>query len=195
VSLATFEFLGIVVSVIFCSIAVKLVDDFLDNNLDTCSGCYNFANKLGNGAIVYGMLSLALAASINACVSIPLFLASYSIGMFNDLRQPFPSGLSGLQESLLVFILGIVFWGWQSMFFSVLFVFSIQLLDDCLDTYTDQLAGCRNMAHRIGRVECLLLSILSMLISWWAGEQMFFPVFLGTAIFYSTILYCQRGKS
>jgi len=194
VSPAIFKLAGIIMSVILCSIAVKLVDDFLDKDLDTRAGCYNFSKTLGNGAIVYGMLSLSLAASINASISIPLFFASYSIGMFNDLKKTFTSGLSGLQESLLVFILGVILWGWQSMFFSIFYIFSIQLFDDYLDIYTDQLAGYRNLAHRIGKVECLLLSILTLFLSWWIDERLFLPVFLGTAIFYIAIFYYQRGR-
>ena len=190
-----FELSSTVLSVLFCSIAVKLTDDFLDHDLDARAGCSNLSAQLGPGAIIYGMLSLALAASINANVSIPLFFASYSIGMFNDLKQSFPSGLSGLQESLLVFFLGVALWSWESMLFSTLFIFSIQLFDDYLDMHTDQLAGYRNLAHRIGKVECLLLSLLTLLSSWWVGEHLFSPVFAGTAIFYSGLLYFQRGKS
>ena len=193
-SLAIFELTGIVMSVILCSIAVKLVDDFLDTALDTRAGCYNFSKTFGSGAIVYGILSLALAASINASVSIPLFLASYSIGMFNDFKKKFISGLSGLQESLLVFILGVLLWGWQCMLFSLFFIFSIQLFDDYLDIYIDQIAGYRNLAHRIGKVECLLLSILTLCIAWKINEHLFPAVFLGTAIFYSAIFYYQRGR-
>ncbi|MBC8015681.1 MAG: hypothetical protein H7X79_08055 [Sporomusaceae bacterium] len=191
----TFELLNTVLSVLLCSIAVKLTDDFLDHDLDDRAGCSNFSAQLGPGAIIYGMLSLALAASINADVSIPLFLASYSIGMFNDLKQPFPSGLSGLQESLLVFFVGVVLWGWHGMLFSTLFILAIQLFDDYIDMHTDQLAGYRNLAHRIGKVECLLLSILTLLLSWLVSERLFFPVFMGTIIFYSGLLYFQRGRS
>lgn len=191
---AIFELAGIVISVLLCSISVKLVDDFLDNDLDTRAGFYNFSKTLGSGAIVYGILSLALAASINASVSMPLFLASYIIGMFNDFKKTFISGLSGLQESLLVFILGVMLWGWQSMLFSTLFIFSIQLFDDYLDIYTDQLAGYRNLAHRIGKVECLLLAMLTLLTSWRLDEHLFPTIFLGTVIFYSAIFYYQRGR-
>lgn len=191
----TFELFSTVLSVLLCSIAVKMTDDFLDHDLDTRAGSYNFSAQLGPGAIIYGMLALALAASMNAAVSIPLFLASYSIGMFNDFKQSFPSGLSGLQESLLVFFAGSVLWSWQSMLFSTLFIFSIQLFDDYLDMHTDQLAGYRNLAHRIGKVECLLLSIVTLLASWLLCEHLFFPVITGTVIFYSGILYYRRGKS
>lgn len=191
---AIFELTSIVIPVILCSIAVKLVDDFLDRDLDTRTGCYNFSQTLGSGTIVYGMLSLALAASIDASVTIPLFLASYSIGMFSDFKRTFTSGLSGLQESLLVFILGSLLWGWQSMLFSIFFIFSVQLFDDYLDIYTDQLVGYRNLAHRMGKVECLLLFILTLCISWQINEHLFPMVFLGTAIFYSALFIYQRGK-
>jgi len=194
VSPAIFEQLGIIIAVILCSIAVKLVDDFLDSDLDTRAGCYNFSKAMGPGSIVYGMLSLSLAASVNASVSIPLFFASYSIGMFNDFKKKFISGLSGLQESLLVFILGGLLWGWQNMLFSILFIFSLQLFDDYLDIYIDQLAGYRNFAHRVGKVECLLLAILTLCASWLTNEHLFPLVLLATAIFYSAIFYYQRGR-
>ena len=193
-SLAISEMPSIVLSVILCSIAVKLIDDFLDCDLDTRADCYNFSRTFGSGTIVYGILFLALAASINAAVSIPLFLASYSIGMFNDFKKTFTSGLSGLQESMLVFILGVILWGWINMSFSLFFILSIQLFDDYLDVYTDQLAGYRNFAQRIGKVECLLFSILTLCISWYIRGPLFLAVLLGTAIFYSALFYYQRGR-
>ena len=190
-----FELVSILCAVILCSISVKLIDDFLDYEIDARTDCYNFTTILGKGSLVYAMLALALSASINASVSIPLFLASYSIGMFKDSKQTFPSHLSGLQESLLIFFLGVLLWNWQSMIFSVLFIFSIQLFDDYLDIERDQSAGYRNLAHRLGKIECLLLSILTSLASWQINEHLFLIIFGGTAIFYSILLYYQRRKS
>ena len=189
-----FELVSIVCAVILCSISVKLIDDFLDYEMDGPADCENFTAILGKGSLVYAMLTLALSASINASVSIPLFLASYSVGMFKDTKQTFPSHLSGLQESLAIFILGVLLWSWQSMIFSLLFIFSIQLFDDYLDIERDQSAGYRNLAHRLGKIECLLLSILTSLASWRIDEHLFFPVFGGTAIFYSILLYRQRRR-
>lgn len=189
---AIFEHVTIFISVLFCSIAVKLIDDFLDKDLDMQGGYLNFTKKFGDGIIIYAILSLTVAASINAFVSIPLFLASYSIGMFEDLKHPFPSGLSGMQESLLVFILGILLWGWQRMVFSMLFIFAIQLFDDYLDMYTDQAVGYRNLAYRLGKIECLLLSIISMLSAWQVGEHMFLPVFCSASLFYGILFFYQK---
>lgn len=192
---AIFDGSSILCAVILCAISVKLIDDFLDYDRDMCTGCHNFVTHLGKGTPVYAMLALSLAASINASVSIPLFLASYIVGMFKDLEHTFSVHLSGLEESILIFILGVLLWNWQIMLFSTLFVFSIQLFDDYIDIHKDRFAGYRNLAHRMGKVECLLLSILTSLLSWWIGEHLFLYVFGGTVLFYSTLLYYQRGKS
>jgi len=189
---AIFEFISITFSVIFCAITIKLADDFLDQDIDTND--YNFAKRLGNGSMLYGILSMVFAVSLNASVSITLFLGCYIIGMFHDLKHYFPSHLNGLQESILVLMIGIVFWGWQAMVFSLLFVFSIQLVDDYIDDYTDQLVGHRNWSHRLGRVECILLFLLSILAAWLTNERLFAPVLLGAVIFYGTLLYYQRGN-
>jgi len=188
------EWIGRVLSVLLCAVAVKLFDDFLDVERDRKGDCYNFTYLLGKGTPIYAALALALAGSIYPGMSLPLFFASYSIGMFHDLRQSFPSGLSGLQESFFVFFLGVLLWGWQGMLFSLFFIFSIQLFDDYLDSCQDQLAGYRNFAHRLGKTECLLLAIVTLLISWWLDEFFFFPTLLATLIFYSGIFLYQRGK-
>lgn len=189
-----FEESTIVIAVLLCGIAVKLVDDFLDKDMDTRAGSHNFTIRFGNGTVIYAMLALTVAASINAMISIPLFLASYSIGMFHDLKQPFPSGLCGWQESGFILLVGVLLWGWQMMLFSILFVSSIQLFDDYLDMYIDDEVGYRNMAKRIGRVECLLLSIITMLTAWLIEEHMFPFVLLGTFLFYSMLLFYQKGE-
>ncbi len=185
-----FEFLSITFSVIFSAITIKLADDFLDQDIDT--NVNNFAKNLGNGSMLYGLLSMAFAVSLNPSVSITLFLSSYIIGMFHDLKHYFPSHLNGFQESALVLMFGIVFWGWQTMIFSLLFIFSVQLLDDYIDDYIDRLSGHRNWSHRLGRVECFLLFLLCILTAWVMEEQLFPPTLLGTVVFYSTILYYQR---
>jgi hypothetical protein len=187
-----FEFMSTTCSVIFCAIAIKLADDFLDQDMDKSE--HNFTNKLGRGSMLYGMLSMAFAASLNASISVSLFFACYIIGMFHDLKCYFPSHLNGFEESILVFLLGVFFWGWQIMLFSIFFVISIQLLDDYIDDYSDQLIGHRNWAHRLGRVECFLLFLLNLLAAWLTDEHLFPAVLLGTMVFYGSILYYQRGR-
>jgi hypothetical protein len=188
----TSEFFGITFSVIFCAIAIKLADDFLDQDIDKNQN--NFSKILENGIMLYGMLAMVIAVSFNASISIPLFLSSYIIGMFHDLKNPFPSHLSGLQESIIVLIIGVLFWGLEAMMFSIVFVMSVQLLDDYIDVKTDQLTGHRNWAHRLGKVECFLLFLLSILTAYMINERWFPPVFFGLVVFYGTLLYYQRRK-
>lgn len=192
---AIYEFVQLALAVICSAAAVKLTDDFLDKDIDRHTGRPNWAEALGNGTMFYAMLLIVIAAGINAPVSLSLFLSSYIIGMFNDLKNFFPSKLTGLQESLLVFAIGSALFGWRLMIFSIFFILSIQLFDDCIDAQNDLLAGQRNLANRLGIAECLLLAIMNMLISWWLNEQIFMPVFCGAGIFYTTILWYQEAKA
>lgn len=186
------EFISIMFSVIFSGIAIKIADDYLDQDMDKSEK--NLARNLGSGSMLYAMVSIALAASLNTSISISLFLASYIIGMFHDLRSYFPSRLNGFQESSIIFIAGAFLLGWKMMLFSFFFVISIQLIDDYIDDYKDELVGQRNWAHRIGKVECFLLFVLTLLISWLINEEVFPAVFVGAVVLYTTILYYQKGR-
>jgi len=115
------EFISIMFSVILSAIAIKLADDYLDQDMDKSEK--NFATVLGKGSMLYGMVSMALAASLNTPISISLFLASYIIGMFHDLKSHFPSRLNGFQESILIFIVGVFLLGWKMILFSFFFCY------------------------------------------------------------------------
>ncbi|HWQ62737.1 MAG TPA: hypothetical protein VN521_10520 [Negativicutes bacterium] len=167
-----------------CALAVKLTDDWLDRDRDLAVGRANWSAALGAGTMVYATLFLALAAGINAAVSLALFFASYIVGMFNDLGRLLPSRLSGWQESLLVLAAGTAVCGWRVMLFAVMFVAAVQLFDDCIDLAGDRLAGQRNFACRLGTAECLLTGLTLMLAAWWLDAALFGPVFAGVALVY-----------
>lgn len=183
-----FEDLRIGLAVFLCAAAVKLLDDWLDKDHDQAVGCKNWAVFLGPGAAVYAALLLAMAAAVSARVSLALFFASYSIGMFSDLNRKLPSRLMGWQEVIIVCGLGTALLGWRSMLFSLLFITAIQLFDDCLDAAADLLAGQRNLANRFGMLECLLAGLLFMLGAWWLEGDLFPPVLIGTMLFYACLL-------
>jgi len=189
------EFLITAWSVVCCSVAVKLTDDYLDQDIDTAVHSINWAQRLGPGTMVYAMLFLALSASLNASVSLSLFFSCYVVGMFNDMSRVFPSKLTGYQESLLLFVLGVMIFGWQVMTFSFLFILSVQLIDDILDIHLDRLSGQRNLAHRFGTVECLLAAIIALLLSWYLLSDLFPSVFSGASAFYIIVLFIERGWS
>ncbi|MCE5286677.1 MAG: hypothetical protein LLG02_12635 [Pelosinus sp.] len=189
-----FDFLAASMAVVCCGAAVKLSDDFLDKEMDIRSGQHNWALTLGSGALFYAIICLIAAAGLNSQVSLPLFLASYIVGMFNDYQHIFPSRLTGLQESLLVLVLGVCLFGLNSMLFSLSFILAIQLFDDCLDIHRDKLAGYRNWAYRFGLAECSLLGALCIILAWYINELTFFSVLCGTVFFYGIIYWHEVAK-
>lgn len=182
------------VSVFFCAAAIKMADDFLDYEQDKAGEKGNLREVLGNGLPIYAMLLLSLAIYFNPPLCLSLFLASYGIGMFNDFKRRFPSKLTGFQESMVVISLGIGLCGWRYMVFAFMFTLSVQLIDDCIDAKNDILAGYRNLAHRFGVIESYLLAILSLMVSWWVGKSLFFPVLIAVVTLYSSLWWYQRGR-
>ena len=180
--LAICDFLATTLAVTCCALAVKLTDDWLDQEHDRLAGRKNWAEILGIGTMLYAMIFLIIAAALNTAVSLALFLASYIIGMFHDLTSRFPLGFTGWQESLFILVMSVVLFGWHITLFSLIFVIGIQLIDDCLDITTDSMAGQRNFAAKLGQTECILLSLLALLGSWWINEDLFLPVLAGTLI-------------
>jgi 4-hydroxybenzoate polyprenyltransferase len=188
----TFEPLQIFLSVICCAGAIKLLDDYLDQEIDNITGKINWGNKLGSGTPVYAMLLLVVSLAFNCQVGGSLFLASYTVGMFNDLKSHFPSGLKGWQESVLVCGSGILLFGIIQMLFSLFFIFAVQLIDDCLDISADNQTGQRNLAVKFGFPESIVLALLSLLISSWLREKVFLPAFFSTTLVYCFLSYKER---
>ena len=181
---AIYDFMINTIAVVCCAIAIKLTDDWLDREQDHLACRKNWSSILGTGTMVYAMLFLIIAAAINGTVSLPLFLASYVVGMFHDLTNRFPLGLSGWQESLIILGLSIILFGWNQTAFALLVVAAVQLCDDCYDLTSDCMAGQRNFAAQFGCVECLLAALLSFLGAWWLNRFLFETVSIGIIIGY-----------
>lgn len=179
-----FNFFTLALSVALCSAAVKLIDDFLDKDIDFHAGRKNWAESVGVGSIVYAALFLAFAAALDAQVALSLFLACCIVGMFNSLGQRLPSKLNGWQESIVIFAIAVFFFGINQMLFALCFILAIQLIDDCIDFRLDKLSGHRNLAHRFGILECLLAGLLGFLAAWSLNEQLIIPALVGSGIVY-----------
>lgn len=183
------------VSVILCAAAIKLTDDHLDKDIDSCSGRRNWAELLGSGAMVYAALFLAVAIALSRSLSLSLFFSCYIVGMFNGLKAIYPSSFNGIQEAAIVFVLGIVLTNWEYMMFSISFSLAVQLIDDCIDFKMDKKTGNRNLAHRFGVLECLLGAALCLMGAALAVETAFFPALIGTSLVYAVSLRWQEGSS
>ncbi|SMC62476.1 hypothetical protein [Sporomusa malonica] len=189
-----FEFLSTAAAVACCSASVKLADDYLDKEYDAVAGKTNWAEVLGRGTMLYAMFLLAMSAGINTRLSLSLFLASYIVGMFNSMYEKLPSRLNGFQESLVALIIGVVFFDWNSMLFSLSFVAAVQLFDDYLDAQYDRLSGQRNLANRFGGLECLIMGLICALAAWGINENLFVPAVVGSAVVYISSLSCERVR-
>lgn len=179
-------------AVLFCAGAIKLADDYLDCEMDGRRRYKNWAVRLGRGTMFYALISMLIASTLQNAVSISLFLGSYMVGMFHDLHNLFPSRLTGSQESIAAFILGGVLAGWTMMLFSLVFVFAVQLMDDCIDLAADKLTGYRNLAYRFGVVESAVAAACCLIFAWILNQAVFEPVFCGVALFYVINYYCQE---
>lgn len=181
-------------AVICTAVAVKLTDDYLDEDSDRMLGKFNFATYLGKGTPVYGLVSLAIGASLAASISLALFFACYVIGMCHDCHSHYPLGLNGIQESLLVLFISCCLLGLNLMFFATCFVFAVQLIDDFIDVLADQQVGIRNFACSFGSNECLLLTLICLGLAFMINPGIFFPVLMGFSLFYALAITIEGGK-
>lgn len=187
---AMLQFLAVVCT----AIAVKLTDDYLDEDSDHVLGKFNFAKYLGKGTPVYGLLIFAVGASLFATICLSLFFACYIIGMVHDSQSHYPLGLNGLQESVIVLIISSFLLGLNLMLFSTLFVIAVQLFDDWIDIRTDRQVGIRNYACSLGRIECLFLTFICLILAFAVNSGLFFPVLMGFSLIYFLIITIEGGK-
>ncbi|MCG1011988.1 hypothetical protein JT739_05160 [Tepidanaerobacter sp. GT38] len=150
-------------SVLIVGFAIKIMDDYIDQDIDVIKNEPNLYIALEYGGLPYALLLLSLAAVIDSDAAISLFLSSFAVGMVGNLTVKMPSGLYGFFESIIVILLGIILF--KSEMLSSLFIMAaIQLWDDFLDYENDNMSK-KNLAFLLGKVECLLLAIIFFLLT------------------------------
>lgn len=92
--------LAAVAGLVLTGLAVRLVDDALDQEEDAAAQVPNLAAALGPGSVAYAGASLALAALLLPQHGPALFLAAYAWGMAGALTERLPSRLPGWLESI-----------------------------------------------------------------------------------------------
>lgn len=188
------ETVRIIGAAVLCSVAVKLLDDYLDRELDAVSGVHNWINRLGEGTVAYSLPLLAVSVALETAVGISLFLSSWAVGMYRSLPVRYPSRLRGWQEAALAVLAGAFFAGWRLMLCSLLIAAAVQLADDIIDRCSDRAAGLRNLAHRFGSIPCLLVGTAFCFGAWLAAPPVFWPALGGVAAAYAAVS-CQRGSN
>lgn len=181
-------------AIFLVGICIKVMDDYMDIELDALLDKKTLAAKLGPGTLPYLLLLFALAVSINQNLTLALFMASYAVGMYQDLFRPLPSGLKGWQESVVVFSLGIVIVGWVTIVWAFAIMAAVQLLDDLIDYRLDLKTGVVKAVQRLGFAEtALLVLILTLLSLFLAVDQTLMVLSLTPVVKWLVALAGQEG--
>ncbi|HEY8417054.1 MAG TPA: hypothetical protein VIK93_03340 [Limnochordales bacterium] len=164
-------------AVVAAGVAIKLMDDWLDRELDALTGRVTLAAALGNGVIAYALAALAIGMLLQPPVAGTLFLAAYALGMAHDATRRLPTGLAAWQELLLAVGAGMLLAGPYVMVASMVAMIFVQCADDLLDWAEDRRRGLRSWAERLGRVETALVAGIALLVGFVLA-----PVLMGAVI-------------
>lgn len=151
-----------ILCILFIGIVIKLMDDYIDQDIDKLAGQYNLFNLTHIRIMPYILLIFAIACSFDLNTSITLFFASYSLGMMQSIDTKMFTSLYSYQESILVIILGIFLFGFHDMLSSLFIIAFIHLIDDYLDCDKDKNYK-KNWVFILGKVEVIVLSIIFLL--------------------------------
>lgn len=156
------NYLPTVVSVIFAGIAIKLLDDYLDQESPEDSYLISLFDRSG---YAYGLVFLLIAAGADLHLTFSLFAASYSVGMFTSSHDKLPTGLSSWVESIVAVIFAILVSGWQMALWAIVTIVTVQLLDDLVDYKHDSFMGHTSIARSLGIERTIVLLLLAGYIS------------------------------
>lgn len=153
---------------LFCvlstGLAIKILDDYLDREIDEIAGKDTFVQLFQQSILPYGLLFLAVGLTLEPKLGGSLFLASYAVGMFKQQEQIYPCKLSGWQEIIISCFLGSFLYGWFDFLSALSIVFFIQLLDDCYDYKIEKETDKSNYFKQYDKitVSCLLIMFASL---------------------------------
>lgn len=167
---------------VFCvAFAVKLMDDFMDLRADIEMGVPSVASRLGESTLPYAMMLLALAALFDGKIAVPLFTASYAVGMAFDLNRMLPSGLYGWQEGAVAVAAGAILAGPLGQLWAFLAIAFVQCMDDIADSARDGMSGSANLVRRFGLGEVRMAALALFVLAAWINPFLTAVVVLAVA--------------
>lgn len=144
------EWLALLATSLLVGVAVKLMDDELDAELDRESGCPNWALALGRATLPYALVALCVAVAVRPRAGLALFLSAYALGMGAGWRERLPTGVPAWVEIGAALALPVAFSGWRTAICAVLAMAGAQFADDAIDLPAEPLAGGRAWAAWLG---------------------------------------------
>lgn len=169
-------------AVLLTGCVIKLMDDYLDQEFDIFRGKHSLARQLGLGTAAYALLIFAISVSLNRQISVALFLAAYITGMVYHMRTKYLSGLSGWQETCIVFVLSWLLVGLNITCAAVCILLVVQIIDDWLDETNDALTGQKNALQILGTAESGICALIFLLLALYLDTRLSLFVLLAAPL-------------
>lgn len=160
--LSWFKLWGAVLS---AGVVIKLIDDYLDAEVDKKVGVYSFAARLGPAILPYCVIAIVIGTLLHAKVASVLLLGAYAVGMGHSLKTKLPTGLQSWHESLVATGLAMAGAGIPLAMTGLMAMIFVQCVDDLIDASVDKRKGQLNAVHLFGGVETALLAVSSFVIA------------------------------
>ncbi len=152
-------------------LAIKLMDDFLDQEKDKASGQYNLYHILGISILPYSLVIFSFGLYLNLVEGISFFAASYLLGMAHDYHLRLPSGLIAWQEGLIVFMFSTYLTDLKNSLSALLLILLLQFIDDLIDFKKDSQYFQANLFKKLGFFNSVLIMLALTIIA-----IIFYPV-------------------
>lgn len=178
--------------ILLVGVVIKLMDDYLDQDLDKIEGKRTLAMILDKATVPYTLLILVMCMALQPSLSGSLYIASYMVGMGHDFQRLLPLGWTAFQESLIFGIFGFLAFGFYEMLGSLMIIIFIQLVDDFLDYYTDSQFSRRNFVIRFGFWESILGCLITFGIAFLLDSNKAILVSISTPISLWILGYGKR---
>lgn len=153
------------IGIFLIAVVIKIMDDFLDKDIDKLSNQWNITLILKRAILPYCIVLLILSLYCNFNESVSIFAASYMLGMINEHNQQLPTRLYAWQEGLLMILFAIYMTSVKDVFSALVIVSFIQIIDDVIDLNKDKYTKVDNTIYKYGKINMLIISIILLLIS------------------------------
>src|SRR5690554_1297255 len=138
--------------VFLIGIVIKIMDDYLDRDIDRFKEQWNITLIINRGILPYSLVLLIFSLYLNFPEGVSIFAASYLVGMINDLNEKLPTKLYAWQEGIFLIILTTYMSSLKDSISALLIVSSIQIIDDFIDMKKDKYIDNSNIVNKIGKI-------------------------------------------
>jgi len=145
---------------------IKLMDDFLDKEIDRILEKNNYAILIGNSILPYCLLLMTIALYLNFEENTTFFIASYATGMAQDYDKKLPTNIFAWQESVFILFFSILYISFYDTVYALILILCLQLIDDLMDFKQDKYVNDFNYIKIVGIIPGVILILLLILISY-----------------------------